>query len=358
MNKVVSICNTPMQIINTVNLALNEFPDEKFDIIVSDQFSNSEALINSLKTCGCFNNVYYIIDRKFTLQHGLRSFFPLFLRKRWVKKIKKMNADLAFDYNILLFNNLDSFSNLFALSQNKLTKIIWFEEGASSYCVQGSYWIFKKNILKSTIKNILNLNFIQRNITDQYLYKPELANYKVPFKRHVLKPLTYNNEKMKLVLNKIFLFSDDEILKKKFIFFEESYRIDGYKINDLEIIENIIKLIGKDNLIVKVHPRSNSNDLKMQCIINNNTTIPWELYCLNMKSEEKVLISISSGCLLSQYLYFSQKYKAISLINFLDTSKLPEDKRLYLDFIYEKIYMKNKDIFYTPHDINELRNLL
>lgn len=349
----VSICNTPMQILNTINLMLNHYIDANFDLIITDEISDGASLFETIKETGIFHNVYFIAVRKFIRKKTITSFIPFHMPLFSRLKIKTMNKDLKFNYDLFLFNNINRFMNIYSFSQKKLEEIIWYEEGLSSYCVQGNYWK-EKNKIKKIIWKVLNLDYINRNIKVQYLYHPELADYNVPFERKQLCSLKSQEEKFIELSNKIFNYKKDKLLDNKIIYFEESYRVDGYKINDNEIISNIEKIIGKKELTIKIHPRSRKEFYK-DYILNDNTTIPWELHLLNENIDKCVLISISSGCILSPFLYFDDNRKVISLIKLLDKTHLSMEKKVYLDFMEKNIFLKNPEIFLLPNTYQELK---
>ena len=55
---------------------------------------------------------------------------------------------------------------------------------------------------------------------------------------------------------------------RKYLFFEESFFADHYPINDPELVDRLAQRVGKENLMVKIHPRNPVNRFPGQCTEN------------------------------------------------------------------------------------------
>ena len=76
----VSLCNTPMQILNTINLMVNNYMDFSFDLVISDEISNGYQLYENIKKAKIFNNVYFVKIRSFIRRKTIFSFIPFHIR--------------------------------------------------------------------------------------------------------------------------------------------------------------------------------------------------------------------------------------------------------------------------------------
>lgn len=56
----------------------------------------------------------------------------------------------------------------------------------------------------------------------------------------------------------------------------------GAGVNDVELIEALADKVGKQNMMVKIHPRNPVNRFeKLGYKTNHNTAIPWEVIVMN-----------------------------------------------------------------------------
>lgn len=119
-----------------------------------------------------------------------------------------------------------------------------------------------------------------------------------------IEPFDINDRNFLDNINSIFDYEKcNDIYDLPIIFFEESYYADGSEmIDDVGIIERLAESIGRDNIMVKLHPRNPINRFKrLGYKTNKNTEIPWELIVLNQEISKSILISISSSAVLSAY---------------------------------------------------------
>ena len=102
---------------------------------------------------------------------------------------------------------------------------------------------------------------------------------------------------------------------ERFIFFEESFACEGNPINDLQLLQQISDIVGKNNIVVKTHPRSTEERFKKNGFkTNTNTVVPWEIVALNLTNiEEKIFIGVCSGSMFNPKLIFDLNVNVVSL---------------------------------------------
>ena len=153
------------------------------------------------------------------------------------------------------------------------------------------------------------------------------------------------------MLNVIFGYNSmNDIYDKKIVFFEESYYADGNDIGDVEIVNYIASVVGKENIFIKIHPRNPINRFaELGYKTNRNTVIPWEITAMNEDFSDKTLITIASGSSITSYFMSSNEAgKSILLYDMegIDKSKLTPTIDVF-DAICKKvgyfIYPKTKD---------------
>ena len=271
--------------------------------------------------------------------------------------IYKIWPDLSCDFSEYKYMSFcpaaDFFVCNFAYLHNKSIKFIWLEDGMSSYTIHGVF--IKGGFFRDLLRNIFKHNVGKKNIECQYLYRPELATYTVPFTRNKASFLTPNSNTAKIV-DAIFDFSDEDIINEKYIYFDNAFSKDGIITNDNVILDDVSSIIGKNDLIIKVHPRNDASVYEGAGYkICNKNYIPWEVYFFHPEMlNNKILIGVVSTAILSPFLYFDSNQKVISLIRMLDLSEMNEGFKHLVIFVYESIMMNNKDVFCTPIDSSEL----
>lgn len=135
----------------------------------------------------------------------------------------------------------------------------------------------------------------------------------------------------------------------KYIFFEEAYFADGHDIDDVLVVEHLAKIVGKDNIFVKIHPRNPENRFaKLGYTTNHDTAIPWEIIALNLDLREKVLLTIASVSVITPYYLFGLDYHAALLYPCIE-----HKEHLRQDILptYEKICALNPTKLEIVHDI-------
>ena len=137
MKRVIYICDTPYQVFNSCNLAVNGNEKTKMDIMIDKNMPNYIKIYDSLKNCGLFNNVFSFSGKKsdnyfkksiMTVLGFLnnKNFLKFLLSKEEYLIIKKLNYD---DIFIPYFFEI----SLGVIKNNKNSVIHMFEDGTGSY---------------------------------------------------------------------------------------------------------------------------------------------------------------------------------------------------------------------------------
>jgi len=360
--KNVIVCNTLFQIIIAAHLRLTVLRGEFVDIIVSNHTKNSRDITKNIEKLNLFDNVIFIKNKK-TLQkgngvlskisYGIKRVFETLNNIVVVNKICRKN-----NYDCLLINNISIFTMLFykkLLSKNKNTELCLFEEGLGTY--SNAYTNADKP--NSLHRKLINRTGIIANFNKLYLMFPDLLEWSAPNAEIVQLPkINVNDSRFVSTINIIF---DIKEIKDKYdkpiIFFEESHFTDGFAVSDIDLVNQIADIVGKENIMIKLHPRTSVNRFKtLGYKTNSDTNIPWEVVALNQDLANKTLITISSGSVLSPFLYFGIDIKSISILNCL--TEKPGYMKGELGEFMNKIYAKYPDVFYAPQNLNELKKHL
>lgn len=322
------------------------------DIVISDLISDSDTLYQNIKDTCFFNNVFKFNNYHYDYEANKKSIFS----RR--KDVKALMPNVNYYDCFYVTDSLPSMNVLYELlyEKNKNIKLFYYEEGPIAVlCDQGNHFKSKNEyggFARHIKEKVFGIRHINGNLTGAYssVYSEMPKNY-FPW----LKLPIVNNDnglsKYVELLNKFWNYQHTDELKNKLIFLEEAFYVDGRGNKDFEIVEDVVKEFGKENLLVKLHPRTRHNrfnDLGLKTY--KNTSVPWELIALNGDLDNTILFCIGSGAILYPKLYWGIEQKSIALVN------CEEYKFDYLNNDYYKTFQRicqEKSLAYLPCDKNE-----
>lgn len=343
MKKNLIIVNTYFQLITIINLIKTELKYDINDIILTDRSVEMNNKVSKLQKSKLFNKIIYIESKKFSSKYKkLKTIICL------INRNILLNNQLNENYDNLYFFNYDYLTTTVfdqLVKKNSKLKLNIYDEGYITYLRNR-----KINKYVKLLRKIFFKKDFDKKIDLLYLYHPELVCFKSDNELKKINPL--NNIEIRNDINMIFNYNEYNI-KQKYIFFEESFFCDNKGIDDLNLILKIAKIVGKENLIVKLHPRNPVNRFEEYGINTLPfTDIPWEVIQMNNDFSDKILMTISSGSVLASKLYFNENIKTFLLFNCTDKmSDMVNDKYLeYLEKVKENMGMEN---FYIPNNEKE-----
>ena len=74
--KILCSCNTPLQLLNMVNIIENELPGYLVDVCITDKITNAQTLCENLRNSNHFNNVLFVKTDRFVKYGGFHNTFP------------------------------------------------------------------------------------------------------------------------------------------------------------------------------------------------------------------------------------------------------------------------------------------
>lgn len=326
LKKSIFLCNTVYQVLVAVWIKYSELENKDTDIIISNHMNGYISIAENIKKTNLFQNVYTVDSlsySRFEVEYSNKAerlfskMFPAFELQKYII--------LQNDYDELFIANMDSFSQLLfsALSKKSNIKLNIFEDGLSTYSCLFKDFYEKKCPPVNRYKNILfckicRNKYIYPNADAFYVFKSDAMQWTPGCEINELKPISCDTS-FKNLINIIFNYDNmTDIYDKKYIYFEESFYADSGYMEDVELVEKIAERVGKDNIMIKIHPRNPENRFeKLGYKTNKDTSIPWEVILLNNDFSDNVLITIASTSIINPRLIFNKKMKSFSLINCL-----------------------------------------
>lgn len=305
MVKRLFVCNTPYQLIVAFMLfrQLNREGDIN-DIILTNNFRNSEKVSKRLSEIKFFHRVYYATINSVLFpkewKSRVRKILLFLFPERGVKKC--LGEMLLGDYDEIYYNNDDLFLyniSYLCMKKKKDVKIFRFEEGYSTYITPFCSVRAKK--LCDIRNRWYRVGKFSDGFSGSYFYEPSLVLYSssTPF-------FTLNrdrSEEFKQMVSQLFeIPAQYRGIKEEWIVFEESFYEDTGFSADLDLYKRINDIL-KEDMIVKMHPRSKKDRFTPEMIKTlQNDGIPWEAVLLSGAVGSKKFISLASGSIINSQL--------------------------------------------------------
>lgn len=324
VRRILIICNTYFQVIVAIQLRLTLFKHEEVDVHISDHSINAETVANRLRRTGMFCNVCY---RETRSEIGLNKF-----RKagRFVEACFGIGRYPVYsDYDEIIFYNLnipvyhvaDS-----AMNGSKDTVYSGMEEGVLSY---GKMAYGKSPNLLDKIRAVTGHPQIKKRIAAYYCFNPKLFRlYGEKLKPVCIPSVSNTLTDLKSVLTDVFSF-EAEPIRQRFVFFASSSDVDGCGFGETELVMEIAKFVGRDNLLVKMHPRDGRSIYeKAGLTVMTQSDIPWEVVQICGGAEGVIYLTATSGAFINSAALFDSDTKGFFLrFDHPNNTKLAERMR-------------------------------
>lgn len=309
--KALFIVNTPYQLFNAINIRQNVLKEkyEQVDIILSNHSRVCEYEMN-VRTSTIFYNTYVAdsldLARKFYFFDDKKKNRALYKPLKYLNKILKIDYT---QYDNIFFANIDGFVNLifrYVEMRNCSVEFDYFEDGWSSYILDLDNFAYSP--YEKYFYEVLNEEILQKNIDYIWIYRPILYSAKEENKDKLrqIPQVDLGDINFKSIVNAIFAYEKCGEYEKENIFLEEAFCEDGYHNNDFEIINTVCAYVGKENFLLKRHPRLKADRWEESGIqVNKDLKIPWEVLIMNCDFSNKRIFTISSNACMTPQLVFN-----------------------------------------------------
>ena len=337
------------QLINALAIKCSLYKDSSADIILSNM-TDFSSILNALEDTGVFRKVYYVDDVTVAKDFLSRSIKE---RYRFSKKIGNLwninldteYTDYFYGYNILC-NKLFYY---FLINQQRNVIPHAFQEGCSSYLVN----MF--TVVDHISHEYYGKRSLIKQISDLYFYMPE----EVLFKSRVpIKEISIKDSTLCSLIKRIY--NPPKLSDEKYIFIAVNSEFQNVSSNEIELLDMIAEIVGKENILVKTHPRCNHDKFSYRGYKTMNSSIAFEAYLFDPDIRNKIMISTNSTSLLAAMSYLDDDLNAIfikdlfhcDLSRFINNEKMDKflkrvtDKKA-LSVLGEKhvFYARNLDNF-------------
>lgn len=348
MKRILIIANTYYQLIMAIQMRNTIFEKSEVVLLLSDHSNNAEKVCERLQWFDCFSEVHYIetkdlfknrtiINRAvdlFTLALGINNRYGFCLNE-----IENMLFDeiIFYNYSLQIYG---IFSILYRI--NKKLRISVYEESLFSYSTQ-----LKENLGRKVIRTFRHLakkKDVFDAVKNFYCFYPEL--YKGKLNAVPVEKIQKDGDCAN-ILRQIFELNHAELTyPEKYIYFSSVGDSEGGRpIGELELLKDLAQLIGKDHLLVKVHPRDDVKKYISEGFkVDRNSSIPWESIQISGDFCQHVFLTAISTSVLTITLLQEKAPKVFYLYKMCDLSgNIPAKAAMEkLSFLFDSGFLKEK----------------
>lgn len=322
--EIICLCTTYYQLIVICQLSQTIFKDCCISLVLTDHSTNSDRIYQNLIKTQYFKEVFFCNLKKYDKHiENKKQYFQYFKSFFCVNNDVKKLSGKYYDY-FLYYDEAFYTHFLFTVltKANKNIKCDRFEEGILAYNNPVMYRSKKISIVLGIRKF-----FLKRCLTDTVqnfycFYSNACKNGLNPIEI----PKIDNNylENIRKLLSLIFDINPSQLFyPQKYIYFSSIFDTEGGdSIGEIDLIKKIASIVGKENLLVKIHPRDDKKrflDEKIE--IDVNSSVPWEVIQLNCDFSKKYFITSLSGSVFLGNIMFANPPKTIVVYKLCDTEK-------------------------------------
>lgn len=363
--RAIIICNTFYQLMAAIQIRNTIKEKDYVCLLLSDHSKNTEEIAIRLRNEKIFDEVHFVKTKKFfcvddsIINKILNTIRISFSDGAYYNSVLQNIPNCCFDeiisYNFSL--DIDSFYSFFCRFNSDI-RASRFEEGLFSYGDTSGFAHKKKRTIVKTLRNLQGKKSLLDVLTKFYCFYPNLYTGQL---NPVAIPLVKKNSKTRIQLNNIFNLRTNECqYYQKYIFFTSIYDFEGGKpVGEFELVNKIADLVGKENLLVKTHPRDIRTIYQDNGFnVDKNSSIPWEAIQLSGDFSDKVFLTINSGSVLSGSTMSENPVRTYFLYKLCDISGNPSCQKNAVDI--EKLLNneKMKNIFKSVRIAEKLEDIL
>jgi hypothetical protein len=363
--KILFAIRSHYQLIIAIRLAKSYYKGNKLYLLLSDCTVGFDKLVDNPVLLSIFDSVYYYPDINILKEHKKHPFSYI---ANVLFDIKKLALNMPYDFSdidMLVFNNLDIFNAyLLEIIRKDNAGLSWarFEHSQFDYLTSDREQRFPRLL---NFRRRVGKDYFDTKGKAYYFYHPDEVAFDNKQSQYVIKTIPVSNdsnEEIDSLVMEIYDIFDATVSEydKKYIFFEQCYYDEGLEIEDESLIIDIADIVGKENLLVKLHPRTKTDRYSDKGIsVAANSAVPWEAIEQHSSISNKVLMTINSSAAVninniahpSNIVVLLHRYESIHFpLSFHARLRKNND---YLD----DVCRQNSNVF-APKNSNELKMIL
>lgn len=358
-----------IQFIIATHLRTTVFRDDTVDLIMYDSMPNAKKIYENIRATNIFRNCYLVtsvlavghtkLNKKEKAEKGLRWLEMLAFPGKGTRRIVTLDR---YDYDCFVFcaNGIfiDGLYNV-CKKANRQIQCIRYEGSLTSYLHDHEN---QKGKLRGTfermVKCVSGKADLAKDVSKYYFFEPDLIQFSHNYHIEKLEKITTMEASVKAVLNDIFEFIPEENkVEEAVVAFEDGNLFYMNNEEEISLYSEAAEICGKENFVVKLHPRRQTNRFEAKSITANQSIAPWEIYLLNQDMSGKTLITSASGSVFTSLLYFGMDVRVIMVYKCIQAQipLIQENFETFLNTIEKCGKKKNMLI---PKDCGEFYEIL
>ncbi len=350
------LCDTPYQLVSGVFMANHISRDEKLLIFLNALWGKSARQFDVNGENGRIHKVLYYGKEQMGIGMLLKGLFnPLDMLRR----MEGFNE--GFDISAIITTRttwMATYLYNYFIEKNKDLKMYLIEEGCSEYTSHMGETRFTRAC------KLLGKKTHYAFLDAAYFSAPELYPYEVPFPIRKL-PCSADDADSVRLIDSLFQTSGDldKLAPYKCIFLDEGFNrpelTDRFGDFEEDILERIMRVLPKEDVVIKMHPRTNGYDTKTG-VAAVYTKFPFEILPAHVDLNNRVIVSaLSTAMLTSKFLYDQEPYLVFTYPLMMDVLRVivPDKKMLEASIrLMEGVrtIYRDKDKVFAPKTLDEL----
>ena len=370
MKNIIFCIDSYYQLIVSINLVVNIYKNDNVDLVLINSTDGLKEICKKLITTGLFKNVF--LAETYLNKTNLNSGRIERLPKYFIYLYSMIDFE-GYTKKVLLIDMIPYYDELFFYGYRPLIQCIFnacrkvnpkiscyrIDDGMGTYIRE---WNTPKSEIRKAIEIIMfyvsGFEQIEKYVSGFYVPRVDLIRYELKYK--VLKIPSYDDISLINILNKIFNYKENKFESGKSVVYFGQY---GKELVDRDkaFLEVISKIIPKENIIIKVHPRTKHTLYEGLGIdIIKQSKIPWELFMINRQFQDAIFVSQFSSAVNSSRVIFSRKGRDVYLYKCIDDKIKPylfdSDLDGYLEWFRGET--DGNGYIYIPESFQELEKAL
>jgi hypothetical protein len=341
------------QLLTAVHLRQNRLIPDETDLLLTDHLPGRVGLAAHLRETGLFRRVLLGDTRELNRRFagGKEPAEEAFSNAG--RHLRFALSDEPAAYDEVYFGSFDMIIRLLAcLYADRPCGFFWYEDGFSSYVID----YLREN--RAAVNRHPATQILRDKLRGALLYEPRLAMRGDGVPNRPLPKISREDGALKETLNFLFQYRPPEETPE-FLFLEQSFRADGIKSNDLDLMRECRDAVGAGRFGVKPHPR-NPENLPYQRGLSRRpaSDAPWELFLLNERADSLCLLTVCSNAALTGRILFGLDIPTVMLY------PLFEGKILWQEDAVLRRYLRRFQLqfagreYFVPETHYELRHIL
>lgn len=334
-------CTTPYQIMASIFMMTSSH--EIADLYIIKQFDKADIYGERIRTLGLFRTVR-VIHEEDVYEHQVSS-SSLITHLRIAKSylhVSRFAAKVLVDdthYERMYISSrayIPRMIQLYFCKKKIDTEVIYYDDGEGSYINPECY---KPRSLDGIVRIALFGKNSVKPASIKYLYSPKLYSTLNPENQNQeIRKINglWNAPKTKEMINYVFDYDETKQIDERVIILDSLFAGEERKKAD-SIYQRFIDCYGAENVIIKKHPRDTEKPtLAIKQYLDYST--PFEVLCMNMDMDHKVLVCTASTAMIMPKLLFDKEPAVFMLYKLLDgTSSLNESR--------DRLHTQNADTY-------------